>query len=278
MKVQDYEKIAQACGDFPYWMRMAGSFIHRSVDSSGRPRELEGDTVSQLVEQFVDSEGADIARVALEDLRRKTREPIDVLSAALSQDRIPLSTGKLLTKYGLAMQTGNDVRVSSSMVRRGAEALSVSNSAPVSIVEPVVLQSPLTLDIQEWAEELSNINRRRNILERKLRNFVQVGLKLSSQKNKGWAEQLLKSLPEHQRSALSPLSGDQMMEKLYWKELSQIIGNNWSIFESTLGDKTRMEAATNVLNDRPDAHARPIDAADVALYRRELVWLEERLA
>ncbi len=34
----------------------------------------------------------------------------------------------------------------------------------------------------------------------------------------------------------------------------------------------------DLMNDRPDAHAKAIDAADVALYRRELVWLEERLA
>jgi hypothetical protein len=32
-----------------------------------------------------------------------------------------------------------------------------------------------------------------------------------------------------------------------------------------------------LLNDRPDAHAKEVDAADIALYRRELVWIEEKI-
>jgi hypothetical protein len=33
-----------------------------------------------------------------------------------------------------------------------------------------------------------------------------------------------------------------------------------------------------LLNDRPDAHAKEVDLADIALHRRELAWLEERFA
>lgn len=278
MKAPDYERVAEACGDFPYWMRMASSFIHRSTDPNGRPRELESELVTSLLEQFIEAEGVDIARVALEDLRRKTAEPLNVLESALASDQISLASGKILTKYGLASQAGNYVRVTSAMVRHGARALTPPNMIKPSVTANPSSQPMLTLGNEEWTEELAIINRRRNILERKLRQFIQVALKLSTPKGSSWTEKVLSSLPEGQRSLLGPLSGDQMMEKLFWKDISQILKNNWPVFESTLGDKAKLESAIILLNDRPDTHAKPIDAADVALYRRELSWLEDRLA
>ena len=74
------------------------------------------------------------------------------------------------------------------------------------------------------------------------------------------------------------LAGDALLNKLFWKDLGTIISKYWASFEKVLGDKKRLENAMDILNDRPDAHAKPIDAADVALYRRELVWIEERLS
>jgi hypothetical protein len=32
-----------------------------------------------------------------------------------------------------------------------------------------------------------------------------------------------------------------------------------------------------ITNDRPDAHAKEIDLADIALYRKHLSWLEEKV-
>jgi hypothetical protein len=103
-------------------------------------------------------------------------------------------------------------------------------------------------------------------------------LKLSALAGENWVDKVLKSLPERARAELAPLSGDALLNKLYWKDLGTVISKHWSSFEKVLGDKRRFETAMDLLNDRPDAHAKPVDAADVALYRRELVWLEERLA
>ena len=50
------------------------------------------------------------------------------------------------------------------------------------------------------------------------------------------------------------------------------------MFEAIFGDKKRFEQAVGLLNDRPDTHAKEIDLADIALQRRELVWLEERVS
>ena len=39
----------------------------------------------------------------------------------------------------------------------------------------------------------------------------------------------------------------------------------------TTADKAR------IVNDRPFAHAKPVDIADLALYRRELSWFKTKL-
>ncbi|RKN29946.1 hypothetical protein [Micromonospora musae] len=67
------------------------------------------------------------------------------------------------------------------------------------------------------------------------------------------------------------------MGKLYWIELGSVIGREWAHFQAFFNDKKRMQVAFELLNERPDAHAKDVDLADVALQRRELTWLEERI-
>lgn len=278
LKDEDLDKVAETCGDFPYWIRLAGSYIHRSLDVQGRPINLDSGLVDRLLQEFVVAEGSDVASVAFEDLRRKYSEPVDLLFKNVDSGPISLAEGKLLLRYGIATQLYDNVIVSSSMVRAAANAMRVVSTDTTS--EPELIShavNSLSLHTEEWAEELAVINRRRNLLERKLREFVHFGLKFSSGASESWADKVLKSLPERQRTSLAGLSGDALLTKLYWKEIATVIGKNWQSFESSLGDKKRFEAAMDLLNDRPDAHAKPIDAADVALYRRELTWLEERL-
>lgn len=273
----DQDKVAEVCSDFPYWIRLAGSYIHRAIDIQGRPRSLDPELVTRLLSEFVETEGVDAARVALEDLRRKTSEPIELLQRAAAVPHIPLAEGKLLLRYGLASQIPAGVTVTSEMIRAGLSAL--KNDAPAQVsLELDESATQLSLVPEEWAEELSVINRRRNIVERKLREFIHFSLKISSLAGENWVDKVLKSLPERQRTELSSLSGDALLNKLFWKDLGAVISKHWQSFQKVIGDKGRFERAMDLLNDRPDAHAKPIDAADVALYRRELVWIEDRLA
>ncbi|RKR28000.1 AAA+ ATPase superfamily predicted ATPase [Acidovorax sp. 93] len=274
----DQDRVAETCGDFPYWIRLAGSYIHRSIDIQGRPRSVDSTLISRLLSEFVDAEGGDAARVALEDLRRKTAEPIELLQRAASVPYISLSEGKLLLRYGLATQVPSGVTVTSAMIRAGLAGLSSSVPAIQLPKAASPLAEQLSLPSEEWAEELSVINRRRNLVERKLREFIHFTLKLTAQSGENWVDKVLKSLNERQRTELSSLAGDALLNRLYWKDLGAIIVKHWSNFEKILGDKSRFATAMDLLNDRPDAHAKQIDAADVALYRRELTWLEERLA
>lgn len=275
---QDQNRFAEACGDFPYWIRLAGSYLHRAIDIQGRPRTIDSELLTKLLTDFVDSEGVDAARVALEDLRRKTSEPIDLLHRAASVSHLSLADGKLLLRYGLATQVPEGVCVASSMIRAGLAALGEAPQLKQASFDIDDGQIQLHLEPEEWAEELAVMNRRRNTLERKLREFIHFSLKFSSQSGENWVDKVLKSLPERQRAELSPLSGDALLNKLYWKDLGAVITKHWASFEKVVGDKRRFETAMDILNDRPDAHAKPVDAADLALYRRELVWLEERLA
>jgi len=189
-----------------------------------------------------------------------------------------LAEGNLLLRYGLASKTPEGVTVTSAMIRAGLAALTEDTPSTQTSLELEELATQLSLEPDEWAEELSVINRRRNIVERKLREFIHFSLKLSVQAGENWVDKVLKSLVERQRTELSSLSGDALLNKLFWKDLGAVIIKYWPSFEKVLGDKIRFERAMELLNDRPDAHAKAIDAADVALYRRELVWLEERLA
>lgn len=275
---EDQDVFAAACGDFPYWIRLAGSYLHRTIDIQGRPTKIDRKLLEKLLKDFVDSEGVDAVRVALEDLRRKTAEPIKLLERAAAVPHLPLAEGKLLLRYGLVTQVPQGVTVESSMIREGLAAL---GDAPIP--NPTTLELPipvqkLNLDPEEWAEELALMSRRRNTLERKLREFIHFSLKFSAQAGENWVDKVLKSLNERTRAELAPLSGDALLNKLYWKDLGAVISKHWVSFEKMIGDKRRFETAMEILNDRPDAHAKPIDTADVALYRRELVWLEERLA
>jgi hypothetical protein len=274
---EDQDKIAEICGDFPYWIRLAGSYIHRSIDVQGRPVELESSLVTRILGEFIEAEGSDVARVALEDLRRKTSEPIELLKVAAANPFIALSDGKLLVRYGLASQVPAGVKVTSSMIKAGLSAMTTPTVQP-NTVQASSQDDHLHMVPEEWAEELAMINRRRNLLERKLREFIQFSLKYSAQKGESWVDKVLKSLSEHQRTELSALSGDALLSKLYWKDLDAIIRKHWASFEKVFGDKARFQNAMSLLNDRPDTHAKPIDMADVALYRRELGWIEDRLA
>jgi hypothetical protein len=271
--------VASVCGDFPFWIRMACSHVHKALDVESRPIEVDVAMARSLLDEFVMAEGADIALVALRNLRRMHPEVVADLATCVSEGRVPLSRGRLLLRYGLGCQRGLDVIVESQMVREGLELLKAEPLHTFPLAEPVVSpDARIELAANEWAEELAVINRRRNQLERRLREFVRFALKLNAPKGSAWTEIVLKALSERRRTELSPLSADALLNKLFWLELDNIITRNWPVFEATLGDKNRFHSAMTLLNDRPDAHAKDIDLADVALQRRELAWLEERVS
>ena len=272
--------VAQTSAYLPYWMRMAGSYVHRHIDVEGRPVEVDGRLVTQLCREFSETEGAEISRVALQNLHRVDRPMFDLLVRVSNGATVDAREARPLIRYGLVRQRASAISIDSSMVQRGLELLQSQSAHPGidEAGEMTASRRALELDEGEWAEELASISRRRNILERKAREFVRVVLKMTLPSGKDWVTVVNDALPDRRREECAGLAPDALMSKLYWMELSAIIGREWSHFERFFHDKKRLQNAFTVLNERPDAHAKDVDLADVALQRRELTWLEERIA
>lgn len=275
-KCQDF--FAETCGDFPYWIRMAGSHIHRSIDIDNRPIEISIKKLEELLSEFVKSEGSEISAIAIKHMEHVYPELFIILAKCIKEGSVTITEGRLLERYGFAVKKGDSISVTSPMILGGYAVISNSISGQnLSYNEKATPKNYNQISSADWSEELAILNKRRNILERKLRDLIRFTFKIQIPKGSSWVEFVLNSIPQNRRNDMSSFSGDVIMEKLFWLDLLNIINKNWLYFESTIGDKKRFEAAMDLLNDRPDAHAKLIDLADIALQRRELTWLEEKV-
>jgi hypothetical protein len=113
-------------------------------------------------------------------------------------------------------------------------------------------------------------------LERDLRSLIRATLQ-AAEEDESWRDAILKSLPGKRRTAVNDLAGNKLMTALYFLEFKQIVAKNWTHFARRFGDRGRFEAAMNIANTRPFAHPKDYDLADLALFRREYRWLQERV-
>lgn len=140
-------------------------------------------------------------------------------------------------------------------------------------------------ELDEWADEIASNGKRRNLLERRLRvialDFLRFSL-MSGQggiKNlSGLKEKLLKYHPESMRPRYTHLPAEDIVSKYNWTDLIALISKEWEIYKGIFGDKGEFQMHCSVVNDRPDCHAKDVDTADIALMRRSLSWLEEKVA
>jgi len=270
--------IAATSAYMPYWIRMAGSYIHRQVNMDDRPIELDAAVTADLCRQFAQTEGAEIARVALQNLRRVDRPMFEMLLRCTNKDSLKVREARPLLRYGLVRQRGDALHIESDLVRFGINLLLNQADRPgIDAGEPTLTRR-FELEETEWAEELASIGKRRNLLERKAREFIRVALKMGLPSGKKWIPAVINSLQASRREELAGLAPDALMSKLYWRELGLIICREWTVFSRFFDDKKKLQNAFEILNERPDAHAKDVDLAEVALQRRELTWLEERIA
>jgi hypothetical protein len=272
------DEMATICADLPFWIRMAGSYIHRSIELDSRPQNISLELVKQLLNAFIGSDGIELARVALQHLQNVYPEVIDLLRDCVSKESLSIGDGRLLIRYGLAIQNGLRVVVKSELIKAGLEKVQHRSPMQVSSIQDKVKGlSNEGILTDEWVEELALINRRRNQLERSMRQLIRFTLKVEVKSGQAWSSYVLNSLSQKRRDELSSLAASALMDKLFWYELYLIIDKNWIYFEKVFGDRKRLGSAMKLINDRPDAHAKQIDLADVALYRRDLTWLDDRV-
>ncbi|MEM6410686.1 MAG: hypothetical protein AAF683_04070 [Pseudomonadota bacterium] len=268
--------ISSFCSDMPFWIRKACSSIHGKVETTSRPVTLSATAVTSMLDAYGRDEGAALAKVALQHLFRVYPE-LKKPALRLLQDNpdLPANVWRTLNRYGIASSNNT---VSGEMMRMALTM--VAEETPLIVAETSSGSEQTRPLISEWAEELAGISYRRNNLERALRAIVINFLRVSALSSKGEASAkttLLAAVPEKRRAELQPYNLETVSEKLFWLELVAVINKNWTLFERLFGDKTAFTENANIINDRPDAHAKHLEPSDVAMHRRALQWLDDRI-
>ena len=267
--------IADACAYMPFWIRKACSYLHRRIDIGLRPFEPQLELVGDYIADFNASDGIAMSEVALGHLFRVYPELKLAAMSCASGAAQPASPKMLrvLQKYGIVKATP-EASVSGLMMSGGL----LNFQADVGAVEVAV--DEVAADFGDWADELAIISRRRNIIERKLRGMAINFLRFSSMSNAGAGsakDRILKCVDAKRRDDLGRYGLDELSEKLYWLELLSIIKKEWPIFERVFGDRNEFDKFGQIVNERPDAHAKPIDQFDVGYHRTALTWLEDKI-
>jgi hypothetical protein len=285
------EAIADACGNMPYWSRKCCSYINRHIPVADRPCLIDPDRVNALLDSFVEEEGSALAEVALKHLFRVYPGLFDATSRCHFENcnEVPARFVRVLRAYGIVHP--RESRLSGKMIVAGfgsllEPSLHTNQEQTAGAETSTTRISDLSQSsLDEWADEIASNGKRRNILERKLRvitlDFLRFSL-LNSQgglKNlSGLKEKLLKFHPEAMRTRYTHLSAEDIVSKYNWTDLIALVSKEWEIFKQIFGDKGEFQVHCGVINDRPDCHAKDADGADIALMRRSLSWLEEKVA
>ena len=276
--------ISAACSDMPFWIRKACSYIHHRTEIPTRPITFEFGVVSSLTSDFILEEGNTLAQVALSHLFRVYPELLEPSLKVLNGERAEMlpSSITILRKYGI-VSNREPIQPSGDMIRAALKAIKDEVTAEklrrAAQGDPSENTSPTGLT--EWAEELAVVNKSRNLLEKRMRQLALNFLRADAiqKKSKGGAkERILSALSSLRRDQLQSLPADDLIEKLFWLELKALIVREWPVFLGVFADRRRFEESCDLVNDRPDSHAKDVDAADFALQRRSLQWLADRVA
>ncbi len=275
------EEIAEASGDMPYWARKACSYIHRQIPTSGRPKNVSKEQIRPMIADFILKEGVAIAGVAISHLFRV--HPL--LKEAVwhcydgNQDRVSPGLKSTLIRYGI-LTIRNEI--SGSMMRQALQSLRRELvDAERQEVDREESRNELELGVSEWAEELAAVNRRRNLLERKLRgivlNFIRADF-LAHKSGGSISDRVVGTVSTAERSKIEHLSAEDKINKLNWLQLTQLVEREWVLLEAIFHDKRAFAQHSDVLNIRFDAHAKDADKLDLWTYRRSLSFMEDKLA
>lgn len=273
---KSYELVARTSGNMPFWARKCCSWVNDQVPVCDRPTEIAIDQVAPMVEAFAKEEGATIAAVALRHLFRvhPGLEEAAFLCLEGQAATVDPNVLRVLNKYGVTDKLN---RVSAAMLANGLSSIDRRIQLTATRAAPAELDARV---LDEWAEDIAAISKRRNILERKLRDLVLNWIRHDSAngpEKPSTKDRIIAVIPTHQRGQFANVGADMLIERLLWTQLVQIIEREWSLFSKVFGDKAAFHFNCGLINDRFDAHAKNADKADFALYRRALSGLEDRI-
>jgi hypothetical protein len=271
-----YELIARASGNMPFWARKCCSWINGRIPIAGRPTIVEFEQAGPMVEAFAQEEGSTIASVALKHLFRVHPGIQDAafLCAESNSSQVAKPLLRVLSNYGVIDKRN---QVSAAMIAEGLKAIAIWPGQPAAQDQQ---STEGTARLDDWAEDIAAISKRRNILERRMREMVLNWIRLDStvHTDRGSTkDRLLAIIPADHRKRFEHVDADSVVGKLLWSQLTQLIEREWRIFGHAFGDKQRFHSNCDLINDRFDAHAKDADKADFALYRRALGEIEDRI-
>lgn len=282
------DPIASSCCNIPFWIRKACSYIHRNIDVQSRPLNPDKGRIQSLLDAFIETEGSALSQVALAHLFRVYPEletaAILCLEGQLSQVSMPLRTQ--LERYGIINHRTEEKPISGVMLEQGLRNFintkqSNGKESPKTAEPERKIQTLSFANTDEWAEELAVINRRRNLLESKLRDIALNFIRFDSLQNKQKgtvSDRLLKVIDENRRKKMADITAEHIIEKYNWTDLISLFDREWSLFDKIFNDKKVFIESSRIINERFDAHAKKADHADLALYRRSLNCLEDSVA
>lgn len=282
--------LAATASDIPFWVRRAGSYVNSCFELENRPFSLEEEAVSTLCAEFVEVEGAQLAFSSLRHLFRIYPQlgvtAVDVMNGR-RVERVPQPLLSALGRYGII---GNGVEPSGPMMEAGlrqweTEHYKDTPELPLQFKEEPVRSAVEAGSIsaageEEWASLLSEVSVRRNVCERDLRDLVLTIIRVElANRDDGRtpADVLIGAVQHERREHVRSSSARAVARSLLWSELINVIKRNWSWFESIFVDRKQLELWADIVNDRPDAHAKDFDGADLALQRRAIEWIHGRV-
>jgi hypothetical protein len=274
--------IAEFTCDIPFWTRKACSFIHRNIQIEGRPVIVEKETAKSLLDDFLITEGAILSQVAIKHLFRVFPELKDIVINCHNKtfENLPYSLLSKLPKYGIANLKGKTYIFGNMMNSGIKNIIDEDKSTPSEIIDDHTETKHILSSATEWADELAVLGKNRNLLEKKLRGICLNFIRFDSLSNKTkgtLTERLLRIVDENIRKNYKDLSGEQIVEKFLWTDLTKLIVKEWTLFERLFNDKNQFTLNSSIINERPDAHAKDYQVEDFALYKRALNWFEEKI-
>lgn len=136
--------------------------------------------------------------------------------------------------------------------------------------------------LQSVDEKWAQVSVRRNTIEEKLRNLIQVQLRsgFGKKSKERLIELAAKSSKDENQIKRMNSKGtlEEAIKELYLLQLGTIISKDWDKYEKIFNDKTKFNMYLGIINDfRIDAHAKDLDEENQAMLNYAFKFFEEAL-
>ena len=230
--------IAETGCDVPFWMRNACSSIHKSIDIDKRPIKVSLKDISEPINNFVETVGANEASKALMHLFKVYPELVQYIERAINGKFEDVSKYYLfmLNGYGLIKMENGGYHINGTLMKEGIKISLEQLENTDDSIQKANISKPyekLEMSSCKWADELGDISKRRNFLEKELRNQVYAIINYDTlmQNSKNLRCRIEKVLDKSQCEKFCSCNCKELIEEFTWWQLIQIVNKEWKIFE-----------------------------------------------